>query len=48
LAYRISKEDDLITALDYVVIKSAKEFRNKTTAINQMSQTDFTYFKIIG
>ena len=47
-AYRILKEADLITAPDYVVIKAAEEFKNKTTAINQMWQTDFTYFKIIG
>lgn len=47
-AYRILKEADLITALDYVVIKAAEEFKDKTTAINQMWQTDFTYFKIIG
>jgi transposase-like protein len=47
-AYRILKEADLITAPDYVVIKAADEFKDKTTAINQMWQTDFTYFKIIG
>ena len=47
-AYRILKEADLITAPDYVVIKAAEEFHDKTTAINQMWQTDFTYFKIIG
>lgn len=47
-AYRILKEADLITAPDYVVIKAADEFTDKTTAINQMWQTDFTYFKIIA
>jgi putative transposase len=47
-AYRILKETDLITAPDYVVIKAADEFKDKTTGINQMWQTDFTYFKIIG
>jgi len=47
-AYRILKEADLITAPEYVVIKAADEFKDKTTAINQMWQTDFTYFKIIG
>lgn len=47
-AYRILKEADLITAPNYVVIKAAEEFKGKTTAINQMWQTDFTYFKIIG
>ena len=30
------------------MIKAADEFTDKTTAINQMWQTDFTYFKIIG
>ena len=47
-AYRILKEADLITTPNYVVIKAAEEFKDKTTAINQMWQTDFTYFKIIG
>ena len=30
------------------MIKAAEEFKDKTTAINHMWQTDFTYFKIIG
>ena len=47
-AYRILKAADLITAPNYVVIKAAEEFKDKTTVINQMWQTDFTYFKIIG
>ena len=47
-AYRILKAAALITAPDYVVINAAEEFKDKTTAINQMWQTDFTYFKIIG
>jgi len=31
-----------------VVIKTADEFKDKPTAINEMWQTDFNYFKIIG
>jgi putative transposase len=47
-AYRILKAADLIAAPDYVVIKAADEFTDKTAAINEMWQTDFTYFKIIA
>jgi len=47
-AYRILKAADLITAPSHVVIKAAAEFHDKTVAINEMWQTDFTYFKIIG
>jgi len=46
--YRLLKAYDLITSPAFAVIKAASEFRDKTTAINQMWQTDFTYIKIIG
>ena len=46
--YRLLKAHDLITSPAFVVIKAANEFRDKTTAINQMWQTDFTYIKIVG
>jgi putative transposase len=46
--YRLLKAHDLITSPAYVVIKAANEFKDKTTAINQLWQTDFTYFKITG
>ncbi len=37
-----------ITSPAFIVMKAASEFKDKTTAINQMWQTDFTYLKIIG
>jgi len=46
--YRILKAHDLITSLAFIVIKAASGFTDKTTAINQLWQTDFTYLKIIG
>jgi len=46
--YRLLKAHDLITSPAFVVIKAADEFRDKTTAPNQMWQTDFTYLKVIG
>ncbi len=46
--YRLLKAHDLITSPAYVVIKAANEFKDKTTAINQLWQTDFTYLKISG
>ncbi|WP_420875278.1 IS3 family transposase [Paremcibacter congregatus] len=46
--YRLLKAHDLITSPAFIVIKAANEFKDKTTAINQLWQTDFTYFKIIG
>jgi putative transposase len=38
----------LITSSAFIVIKVADEFRDKTTAINRLWQTDFTYMKVIG
>jgi len=46
--YRVLKAHDLITSPAFIVIKAASEFTDKTTAINQLWQTDFTYLKIIG
>jgi transposase InsO family protein len=46
--YRLLKAHDLITSPAFIVIKAADEFHTKTTAPNQLWQTDFTYFKIIG
>ena len=46
--YRLLKSQDLITSPAYIVIKAANEFKDKTTAPNQMWQTDFTYLKVIG
>ncbi len=47
-AYRLLKAHDLITSPAFVVIKAADAFHHKTTRPNEMWQTDFTYFKIIG
>ncbi len=46
--YRLLKAHDLITSPAYVVIKAADRFHTQTTRPNEMWQTDFTYFKIIG
>ncbi len=46
--YRLLKAHDLITSPAYVVIKAADAFHTKTVRPNEMWQTDFTYFKIIG
>ena len=46
--YRLLRSHDLITSPAFIVMKAASEFRDKTTAPNQLWQTDFTYFKIFG
>ncbi len=46
--YRLLKAQDLITSPAFMVIKAEDEFRDKTTAPNQLWQTDFTYLKVIG
>jgi len=46
--YRVLKAYDLITSPAFIVIKASSEFTDKTTAINQLWQTDFTYLKVIG
>jgi hypothetical protein len=46
--YRLLKAHDLTTSPAFIVIKAADEFKDKTTAPNQLWQTDFTYLKVIG
>lgn len=46
--YRLLKAHDLIPSPAFIVIKAADEFKDKTTAHNQLWQTDFTYLKVIG
>jgi transposase InsO family protein len=47
-AYRILKAHDLITSPAFIVIKPADEFKDKTSAPNQLWQTDFTYLNATG
>jgi putative transposase len=46
--YRVLKARDLITSPAFIAIKAVEEFRDKTTAPNQLSQTDFICIKVIG
>lgn len=46
--YRLLKEQDLITSPAYILLKASDKFQQPTTHMNEMWQTDFTYFKIIG
>ena len=40
--YRLLKAHDLITSPAFIVMKAGEEFQHKTTAPNQLWQTDFT------
>lgn len=46
--YRILRERGLITAPHHIVLSAADEFKRKTTYVNEMWQTDFSYFRITG
>ncbi len=45
--YRLLKEADLITSPAYVLMSASDAFKNPTTRVNEMWQTDYTYFRII-
>lgn len=46
--YRLLKQHHLISSPAYILMQASDEFAHKTTRVNEMWQTDFTYFKIIG
>lgn len=46
--YRILKSVGLITSPNHILLRANKEFKDKTTRVHQMWQTDFTYFKVEG
>ena len=46
--YRLLKAHGLITSPAFIVLKAANAFKDKTTAPNQLWQTDFTYLKVTG
>ena len=44
--YRLLKAHDLIASPAFIVVKAEDEFKDKTTAPNQLWQTDFTYLNV--
>jgi len=46
--YRILKAYNLVTSPAYVVISASDKFKNPTKRVNELWQTDFTYFKVVG
>ena len=46
--YRILKSYDLITSPAFEIVKAGDKFENPTKRVNEMWQTDFTQFKVMG
>ena len=46
--YRILKSYDLITSPAFILLSASDKFKDPTHRINELWQTDFTYFKIKG
>jgi transposase InsO family protein len=46
--YRILKRFDLITSPAFVLLKASAKFPRPTERINELWQTDFTQFKVVG
>jgi len=45
--YRILKSFDLVQSPAFLMVTAKDKFENPTTRVNELWQTDFTYFKII-
>lgn len=46
--YRLLKAHDLITSPAYILMQAGDQFQHPSQRVNELWQTDFTYFKIIG
>jgi len=46
--YRLLKAQDLITSPAYILIKAGDKFQQPSRRVNELWQTDFTYFKVVG
>ena len=46
--YRILKAFDLITSPAFVLVKAADTFKHPTKRVNELWQTDFSQFKVVG
>jgi putative transposase len=46
--HRLLKANDLITSPAHIVVKAADASKDKTTAPNQLWQTDFPYLEVAG
>ena len=46
--YRLLKQYDLITSPAYILLQASDRFHTPTRRINELWQTDFTYFRIVG
>lgn len=46
--YRILKSYDLITSPAYILMSAGDSFKDPTKRVNEVWQTDFTYFKVVG
>ena len=46
--YRILKAADLITSPAYILMSASDAFKDPTSRVHEMWQTDFTYFRIIN
>jgi len=46
--YRLLKQYDLITSPAYILLQAGDKFHTPTRRINELWQTDFTYFKLVG
>lgn len=47
-AYRILKAHDLVTSPAFIVITTDSKFKHPTKRVNELWQTDFTQFRVVG